>query len=90
MLENMDQADIIRHLDSYVADLPKDVRANEDEYQKRLTLCASCEYLLNAACRLCGCYVQARAAKKNQRCPIAKHPKWTEQIEKSDEIVITR
>ena len=32
-------------------------------------LCRTCDDLHNGTCALCGCYVEARAAKKRQGCP---------------------
>lgn len=54
----------------YVANLDESIRAPEDEYRARLALCSECEALMNGTCRLCGCYVETRAAKKGQKCPM--------------------
>ena len=59
----------------YVASLPEEQRAPDDLYQARLTLCKACEALRDGTCSLCGCYVEARAAKRQQRCP-AVPPRW--------------
>ncbi len=75
------EGELIDYLDSYVSQLPDDIRAGEETYLARLSLCAGCEYRSDATCCLCGCYCQARAAKKALRCPIPKAPKWIEQTE---------
>ena len=60
----------------YVALQDETIRTPEDDYQARLALCQDCPELLSGTCRLCGCYVETRAAKKNQQCPMVP-PRWT-------------
>ena len=60
----------------YVALLDESIRTPEDDYRARLTLCQDCPELLSGTCRLCGCYVETRAAKKGQQCPMVP-PRWT-------------
>ena len=60
---------------AYVAALPEEERAPEHVYRARLDLCLACEHLRDGTCALCGCYVEARAAKRGQRCP-GVPPKW--------------
>ena len=38
----------------------------------------------NAVVGVCGCYAQARAAKRNQRCPLPGAPRWTEEPEPTE------
>lgn len=57
------------YLDSYVRELPEDIRADADTYRARLTLCEGCPRRVGFTCVMCGCYVQTRAAKRVQRCP---------------------
>ena len=64
------QADMARTVAEYVASLDESVRASEQDYQARLALCQDCPELMNGTCRLCGCYVETRAAKKGQKCPM--------------------
>ena len=54
----------------YVAMLDDAVRASEADYRARLAICEGCDQLLNGTCRLCGCYVETRAAKRGQKCPM--------------------
>ncbi len=72
------EGELIEYLDRYVSELPDDVRADAKTYSERLEMCSECEYLSSATCRLCGCYVQARCAKKKQKCPIPYKPRWSE------------
>lgn len=59
----------------YVASLPEELRASSGEADRRLAICRECEELSDGTCRLCGCYVEARAAKAGMRCP-AVPGKW--------------
>ena len=53
----------------YIQNLPAEQKANSDTYRARLSLCRTCDHLVNGMCDLCGCFVEVRAAKKLQRCP---------------------
>lgn len=59
----------------YLQALPPEEKADVSTYQQRLARCQACDQLINGTCLLCGCYVEARAAKANQRCPHAP-PFW--------------
>ena len=69
------QADMARSVAEYVASLDESVRTPEAEYRARLALCQECPELMNGTCRLCGCYVETRAAKRVQGCPMVP-PRW--------------
>ena len=43
-----------------------------DELNKRLELCASCEYLINKRCLKCGCFIEVKTRLKTSKCPIGK------------------
>lgn len=53
--------------------LPENIRADDETYQNRLNICKECEHLYNGMCGKCGCYVELRALKKEQKCPHEKH-----------------
>jgi len=74
----VDQRELMEYLDRYVSELPDGIRVPPEIYAYRLKICAYCPRLTAHMCMLCGCYVQARAAKKNMRCPEAGAPRWTE------------
>ena len=59
-----------RTVAEYVASLDETIRTPEDVYRARLALCQDCPELMNGTCRLCGCYVETRAAKRGQKCPM--------------------
>ena len=53
----------------YVELLPEEQKAPDDIYQARLAACKACDNLRDGTCSLCGCYVEARAAKRGLGCP---------------------
>jgi hypothetical protein len=75
LLKDAGEAEMAASIAEYVALLDDTVRTPEDDYQARLTLCQDCPELLSGTCRLCGCYVETRAAKKGQQCPMVP-PRW--------------
>ena len=79
MEEAIDQAKLAEDLDQYAASLPEEIRADEAVYQRRIALCAQCPERFEFTCRRCGCYIQARAAKRRMRCPLPGGPLWVEQ-----------
>lgn len=56
-------------LDAYIANLDEDVRVNQKLYEERLGICRECPNMQNGICRLCGCFVELRAALKVRKCP---------------------
>ncbi|MCC8049515.1 MAG: DUF6171 family protein [Clostridiales bacterium] len=56
-------------LAGYLANLDDDDRVDQATYEARLTKCSECEHILNGMCRLCGCFVELRAAIKVRKCP---------------------
>ena len=59
----------------YIDALPEEQKASPAEQRRRLALCLACEALRSGTCALCGCYAEARAAKRMQRCPDVP-PRW--------------
>ena len=74
--DSIEESSLREYLDNYAAALPAQTRTPETEYKKRLFLCEACSHRIQFTCTLCGCYIQARAAKKRQRCPIPGSPRW--------------
>ncbi len=62
---------------AYIDSLPEETRVSPGIYTARLALCRACDALRDGTCGLCGCYAEARAAKKSQRCP-GIPPRWKE------------
>ena len=50
---------------------PKD-RLTGQKYDVRLETCRTCDYLEDATCKACGCYVELRAASQSTKCPYKK------------------
>ena len=49
-----------------------DEKVPDEIYSQRLDICQSCDNLITGTCIQCGCFVELRAARSNQRCPIKK------------------
>ena len=69
-----------RTIAEYVASLDESIRASDADYRARLDICQACTELLNGTCRLCGCYVETRAAKKGMGCPMVP-ARWGKIVE---------
>lgn len=68
--------DMARLVQEYVESLSEDEKTTKEAYEMRLNACRACNDLRNGTCALCGCYVEARAAKRRQSCP-AVPAKWS-------------
>jgi hypothetical protein len=62
-----------------------EILTDKDNYKKRLETCEKCEHksVFNI-CKLCGCFVIAKAKIKNSNCPINK---WPQNISENNDIV---
>lgn len=67
--------DLHQSVAAYVSLLAPEQKAPDGVYQARLNTCTACEHLRNGTCALCGCYVEARAAKRALACPDVPH-RW--------------
>lgn len=56
--------------------IPEGERADENEYNRRLTECGKCDELVSGTCMKCGCYVEFRAAYLRLHCPNAGNRRW--------------
>lgn len=57
------------NLQEYIRNLDVDIKAEESLYETRLDICLSCDLLFQGMCRICGCYVELRAAITKNSCP---------------------
>lgn len=71
LLRDMAAADAEK-IAAYREAIKKKDRVPEEEYEARLTVCKSCDYLNAGTCGACGCYVELRAAAKAGKCPYKK------------------
>ncbi len=69
LLREMSEADYFKSLEQYIANLEESVRVSQEVYERRLSVCGSCRNLTRGMCRLCGCFVELRAALKVRKCP---------------------
>jgi hypothetical protein len=65
----MDENEYFIDLKKYIARLEDELKVEEKEYERRLTLCQSCENLMNGMCGKCGCFVELRSVMKKNHCP---------------------
>lgn len=68
LLRDMIDADTAM-IEKYKAALKPEDMVSDDEYERRLAVCTSCEKLNEGTCMACGCYVELRAAAVISRCP---------------------
>ena len=72
----LSEADIERMVGE-VRSMPRIRLADEETYEKRLTVCRSCEKLeYGSTCALCGCVMQVRELMRDGHCPFPRKPKW--------------
>lgn len=72
LLRDMAEADQAM-IKKYTEAIKGEDRVATEEYEKRLSLCKSCEKLNAGTCNACGCYVELRALAEASHCP---HQKW--------------
>ncbi|MBQ8183485.1 MAG: hypothetical protein IJ025_06275 [Clostridia bacterium] len=70
------EGDILKDIQEKITKLSPQEKCEQAEYEKRLELCKACDNLVSGVCMKCGCYVEFRAAFKNQKCPDVKDRKW--------------
>ena len=72
LLREMDQNAYMESLYAYIARLEPGIKADETIYEKRLSVCKSCNYLNEGLCGACGCFVELRAVIAQNVCPYQK------------------
>ena len=63
------EAAYFEKLTRYIQRMDESVKVDQRTYESRLAVCAECEKQLNGMCRLCGCFVELRAAQRARKCP---------------------
>lgn len=63
-------------IQEHISRLSPDEKAGDEQYRQRLTMCSSCDELIDGTCLKCGCYVEFRAAFKKQHCPDMRRRYW--------------
>ena len=69
LLREMTMESYYQNLQDYLEELEPDRKASQNLYEERLAKCKECDKLVNGLCRACGCYVEMRAAIKENKCP---------------------
>ena len=73
LLREMDKEAYMDNLYDYIQRLDEDIKADQALYEERLSVCKACDYLEAGMCRACGCFVELRAAIRDNRC---SYDKW--------------
>lgn len=60
---------------TYLKGLDEEIKVEDEIYRERLIRCEECDNLTDGICKICGCFVEYRAAMKAKGCP-AIHQKW--------------
>jgi hypothetical protein len=66
------ERELAEALDKYLDELPDEVKVSPEVYEARLSICADCARRVGYTCMACGCYCQARAAKRKLTCAEGK------------------
>ena len=69
MLDKVFEEDEYKNLKDYLNSIDEEIKADDTEYNRRLEICKQCDNLFNGMCKVCGCFVEMRAAVKKNYCP---------------------
>lgn len=69
LLDKVFEEDEYKNMQEYIDSIDPYIKTEADEYRKRLNICTKCENLINGMCKICGCFVEMRAAVKKNYCP---------------------
>ncbi len=50
----------------------KIVSVTDEERDRRMSICAICEFYTGTTCKKCGCYIRFKAKLETEHCPIHK------------------
>lgn len=75
LLQDFAPEEYLENMRLYLQGLDEEVKVEEVIYKDRLSHCTGCDKLNEGICRICGCFVEYRAAMKIKHCPDI-HPKW--------------
>ena len=75
LLREAGEGEMYEIIQQRIKTIPAALRAEPEEYDRRLALCRECGELISGTCRKCGCYVELRAARKDGYCP-HERPRW--------------
>ena len=69
LLDKIFQDDEYKNMQDYINSIDSYIKTEAKEYERRLNICKECDNLINGMCRICGCFVEMRAAVKKNYCP---------------------
>lgn len=69
LLSDIAEEDFLKNMHIYIEGLDPDIKTCAEVYQERLSLCRECDFLISGMCRVCGCFVEYRAAVRKNHCP---------------------
>ncbi|MCI7061129.1 MAG: DUF6171 family protein [Lachnospiraceae bacterium] len=72
LIREMTDKDAKQQIISYQQQIPDHEKTAPSLYEKRLSICKDCKWLYLGTCRKCGSYVEARAFRKDDHCPLGK------------------
>ncbi len=72
LLRDMEEGEYFKNMYEYIALLDPEIKADAELYEERLAACKACGHLMNGMCRVCGCFVEMRAAVRKNYCPAAE------------------
>lgn len=72
LTRDMKEVEYFKNLYIYIQNLNPDIKSSEREYKDRLEFCRDCNFLQNGMCKVCGCFVELRAAVAANHCPGTK------------------
>lgn len=75
LLQDIAPEEYLENMRIYLTGLDDDIKTEDRLYNERLSHCKECNNLIEGLCRLCGCFVEYRAAIMHKACPDI-HPKW--------------
>ncbi|MDE6873727.1 MAG: hypothetical protein K2P87_04640 [Lachnospiraceae bacterium] len=72
LLRDIKEGEYFKNMYEYIALLDPEIKADAELYEERLAACKACGHLMNGMCRVCGCFVEMRAAVRKNYCPAAE------------------
>ena len=69
LLKDFAPEEYIANMRIYLDGLDEEMKTADALYRDRLRSCEACENLNEGICRLCGCFVEYRAAINYKKCP---------------------
>ncbi len=75
LLEDAAAEEYIENMRINLQGLEESIKTDELTYRQRLLHCKDCDNLFEGICKICGCFVEYRAAINHKSCPDMEH-KW--------------